>query len=62
MELRITKTGGGYLGTRMRPGADPLTYRSETLPGLIKMLSEAGEHSTDIMDAVDAAGLAWPVE
>ncbi|MGB8649992.1 MAG: hypothetical protein WCD35_04955 [Mycobacteriales bacterium] len=55
--ITITRSGDAYRAT---DGAT--TFQAVTMAELVRLLSEAGCHSTDISDAVDAAGLTWPGE
>ncbi len=55
MSLAITATHDGFTAAN---GSD--VVQAVTLTELVRLLSEAGWHSTDISDAVDAAGLMWP--
>ena len=55
--LTITPTASGYVASDERSGSE---VSASTLLELVRLLDHAGCHSTDIADAVDAAGLDWP--
>jgi len=56
MQLRIFQDQHVYMAEL----ADQRRLSAALLADLISFLSQAGEHSTDISDAIDAAGLEWP--
>jgi hypothetical protein len=56
--LTIRSTPDGYAA--FGDGIGESQVAAETLMELVRLLSAAGCHSTDISGAVDAAGLDWP--
>lgn len=58
--LNMSSTSSGYVAFGDVGGREPSHLSAETLSELIALLSAAGCHSTDVSDAVDAAGLDWP--